>query len=270
MPAVSVPIRAEILDRLRAIEAEEDVRLIYACESGSRAWGFPSADSDYDVRFLYVRPPDWYLSVNVERRPDVLRRPISVSASGAVLDLAGWDLRKALVLLRKSNASPQEWLRSPIVYRADGTVVPDLQTVAAAAFRPLAVYHHYRSMAKRTYHDHLAGPQVHTKKYFYVLRPLLAVRWIEAALGPVPVEFSALLDAVSPPGSFRPTVDALIEAKRSGSEGDAAAPIPVLQTFIQAELARLEHASPPPPTDPISMDRLNTAFRTTVRSVWAE
>ncbi|MEO1076863.1 MAG: nucleotidyltransferase domain-containing protein, partial [Bacteroidota bacterium] len=124
MSSIPEQVRAEILDRLRAIEAEEGVRIVYACESGSRAWGFPSADSDFDIRFLYVRPPDWYLSINVERRPDVLRRPIGASESGAVLDPAGWDLRKTLRLLRRSNASPQEWLRSPIVYRENEAVVP--------------------------------------------------------------------------------------------------------------------------------------------------
>ncbi|MEM8598666.1 MAG: nucleotidyltransferase domain-containing protein, partial [Bacteroidota bacterium] len=262
------PVRAEILDRLRAVEAEEGVRLVYACESGSRAWGFPSADSDFDIRFLYVRPPDWYLSINVERRPDVLRRPIAEAESGAVLDPAGWDLRKTLRLLHRSNASPQEWLRSPIVYREDDAIVPDLRALAAAAFRPLAAYHHYRSMAKGTYLDHLSGATVNTKKYFYALRPLLNVRWIEAGLGPVPTAFSAVLDAVSPPGPFRATVDALIDAKRLGSEDDAAACIPVLQSFIESELARLEHATPPPATDPVSMDRLDAFFRATVRAVW--
>ncbi|MEL6610456.1 MAG: nucleotidyltransferase domain-containing protein [Bacteroidota bacterium] len=269
MSSIPEQVRAEILDRLRAIEAEEGVRIVYACESGSRAWGFPSADSDFDIRFLYVRPPDWYLSINVERRPDVLRRPIGASESGAVLDPAGWDLRKTLRLLRRSNASPQEWLRSPIVYRENEAVVPALRALAAEAFRPLAVYHHYRSMAKGTYHDHLAGPEVNTKKYFYALRPLLNVRWIEAGFGPVPTAFSAVLDAVSPPGPLRATVDALIDAKRSGSEGDAAARIPVLQTFIETELERLEHATPPTATAAVRMDRLDAVFRSVVRQVWA-
>ncbi len=81
---------------LAEIEAQENVRIVYACESGSRAWGFPSSDSDYDVRFIYLHPLEWYLSI--EKRRDVIERPIT-----GVLDVNGWDLRKALQLFRKSN-----------------------------------------------------------------------------------------------------------------------------------------------------------------------
>lgn len=91
-------MREEILKRLTDIEGEEDVKIFYACESGSRAWGFPSADSDYDVRFLYRHPEEWYLSVDLEEKRDVIERPINDD-----LDISGWDLRKALKLLRKSN-----------------------------------------------------------------------------------------------------------------------------------------------------------------------
>jgi len=106
-------ITATILERLAAIEHTELVHILYACESGSRAWGFASPDSDYDVRFIYVRPRDWYLSIDLERRRDVIERPIE-----GVLDINGWDLRKALQLMRKSNPPLFEWLHSPLVYRA--------------------------------------------------------------------------------------------------------------------------------------------------------
>ncbi|MEM9996730.1 MAG: nucleotidyltransferase domain-containing protein [Bacteroidota bacterium] len=270
MSAVSVPIRAEILDRLRAIEAEEDVRIVYACESGSRAWGFPSADSDYDVRFLYVRPPDWYLSIDVERRRDVIERPISMADSGAVLDLSGWDLRKALGLLRKSNGPLLEWLGSPIAYYEVTPCVSALRGLAAAAFQPRAAYHHYRSMAQRTYETHLCGDSVRAKKYFYALRPLLAVRWIEASLGPVPTAFGTLLDAVAPSDAFRATVTALIEAKRTGSEADARQPITALQAFVENELDRLNRDRPDLPTASFPLVQLNAFFRETVEAAWAE
>ena len=108
--AVTAGIRKEVLRRLDAVEREEDVRVLYACESGSRAWGFASPDSDYDVRFIYVHRPDWYLSI-VDRR-DVIERPIVDE-----YDLSGWELRKTLRLFRKSNPPLIEWLGSPIVYR---------------------------------------------------------------------------------------------------------------------------------------------------------
>ena len=112
-PVIADAVRAEVARRLRQIEAEEGVRIFYACESGSRAWGFPSKDSDYDVRFLYAHPRPWYLSIDVERKRDVIERPITDE-----IDLGGWDLRKALQLFRKSNPPLLEWLQSPIIYRS--------------------------------------------------------------------------------------------------------------------------------------------------------
>lgn len=108
-------IRAEILRRLRAAEVEHGVRIVYACESGSRAWGFASPDSDYDVRFLYVREADWYLSFDVERRRDVIEYPITDE-----IDCGGWDLRKALYLLTRTSGALMEWLNSPVRYIEEG------------------------------------------------------------------------------------------------------------------------------------------------------
>ena len=119
-------VRQEVRRRLDDLEREEAVRVLYACESGSRAWGFASTDSDYDVRFLYVRPRDWYLSIAARR--DVIEQPIVDP-----YDVNGWDLRKALQLFRKSNPPLLEWLGSPIVYRE--------RTSAAAALRRLAARH---------------------------------------------------------------------------------------------------------------------------------
>jgi hypothetical protein len=103
-------MRPQILSLLAGLEAEHGIRILYACESGSRAWGFPSPDSDYDVRFVYAHPVEWYFSV--EDLQDTLERPVSDQ-----LDAGGWELRKALRQLRKSNATLFEWLQSPVVYR---------------------------------------------------------------------------------------------------------------------------------------------------------
>lgn len=103
-------MRERVLEELTRLEQEHDVTVLYACESGSRAWGFASPDSDYDVRFVYVQQPDWYLRVDEPR--DVLERPLTDE-----LDLSGWELRKTLRLLRKSNPTLLEWLDSPLVYR---------------------------------------------------------------------------------------------------------------------------------------------------------
>jgi uncharacterized protein len=113
-----------VRDALAQVETERNVRVLFACESGSRAWGFASRDSDYDVRFLYVHRRDWYLSV--EDRRDVIERPIADD-----LDVSGWELRKALRLLRKSNPPLFEWLKSPVVYRRDPAFAGELGALAA-------------------------------------------------------------------------------------------------------------------------------------------
>lgn len=123
------------------IETDEHVKIVYACESGSRAWGFPSADSDYDVRFVYVRPVEWYLSLDQKR--DVIERPISEG-----LDISGWDLRKDLQLFRKSNPPLLEWLGSPIVYRERYSVAAKMRALAEIHYSPSACQHHYLHMAR--------------------------------------------------------------------------------------------------------------------------
>ena len=168
---VSDAMRATVLDVLARLEREHDVHVLFACESGSRGWGFASPDSDYDVRFAYVHRLPWYLAVEPGR--DVIEEPIS-----GELDVGGWELRKALQLLRDSNPTLLEWLRSPIVYRQDDAWVARLRALAEHNFSPVRGYHHYVATARKNLREHLAGETVRYKKYLYVLRPLLAARWI--------------------------------------------------------------------------------------------
>lgn len=140
--------RAEILFHLSAIEAEAGVRILYACESGSRGWGVASPDSDYDVRFLYVHPLPWYLRVRARR--DVIERPITGD-----LNINGWELRKALGLLAKGNTTLIEWLDSPIVYRADPIFVAALRDAARQLHQPRRAFHHDIHMARGHQRDSL-------------------------------------------------------------------------------------------------------------------
>lgn len=132
--------RAEIETRLAEMEAQEGVRVLYACESGSRAWGFPSTDSDYDVQFIYAHPVEWYLSVQPRR--DVIERPLN-----NLIDLSGWDIAKALVLLRKSNPPLLEWLQSPIVYMDDKDFIREITELLPAYYSPRNCLHHYLQIA---------------------------------------------------------------------------------------------------------------------------
>ena len=197
------------------IEREEKVVVLLAVESGSRAWGFASTDSDFDIRFIYIHQPQWYLSIDVERRPSVFERPIRNN-----IDVSGWDIRKTLILFRKSNPPLLEWLQCSIVYRERSSLARRLREFLPAFYSPKASFFHYLNMARGNMREYLRGETVWRKKYFYVLRPLLAVQWIERGLGPVPIEFGKLVDATLPAGELRQAVDDLLAEKRSGEELD--------------------------------------------------
>jgi len=233
----------EVFQRVRhalaQVEAERNVRVLFACESGSRAWGFASRDSDYDVRFLYVHRRDWYLSV--EDRRDVIEQPIADD-----LDVSGWELRKALRLLRKSNPPLLEWLKSPVVYRYDPVFAAEFGALATEFYSPRRCFAHYRHMAFGNWRDYLRGrEQVSLKKYLYVFRPLLACRWIERQLGQVPMLFAQLAESVLDEADLRTALAELVARKQAGEELAVAPPVEALTRFIEAELPRLEALNEP-------------------------
>lgn len=254
-------MRDTVRSELQRIATVEDLRVLYAVESGSRAWGFASATSDWDVRFIYVRRPEWYLSV--QRRRDVVEQPIDGD-----LDISGWDLRKALVLFAKSNPPLLEWLRSPIVYEESSSAAQNLRELSARYFSPVACLHHYLHMAQGNYREYLCGDSVRLKKYFYVLRPVLACRWIESHGTMPPMEFESLVDDQLPAG-LREPVESLLGRKRQGDELSVGARIPAINTFLDSEIVRLNAgvASRGSSAAP-DLDALDTLFRSTLDEVW--
>jgi predicted nucleotidyltransferase len=230
---VDEEIVASVNEELDSIEREHKVRVLFACESGSRAWGFPSSDSDYDVRFLYVHDRDWYLRVDNAKLRDVIEKPIDDD-----LDVSGWELRKALTLLRKSNPALIEWINSPIVYRKDAVFFRELRALIPTYFSARACYYHYSHMASGNNRSYLQGDMVRIKKYFYVLRPLLAMKWIEKDLGVVPMEFEALLNAVIDYAPLRDEISDLIKRKKIGFESEDMPRIEIISDFIDSELER--------------------------------
>ena len=261
--ASDAAVREAVNHRLDGIEREENVRVLFACESGSRAWGFASPDSDYDVRFVYVHPRDWYLSI-ADRR-DVIERPI-VDA----YDLNGWDLPKALRLLRKSNPPLLEWLGSPIVYRERTSTAARLRRLAARGFSPRACAFHYLHMARGNYREYLRGDTVPLKKYLYVLRPLLAVRWIERRPGIVPTEFERLVDAVVEDAALDAAIEDLLDRKRRAPELGRGPRVESINAFIEAELARHESGFAVEAPPPLALDELDVEFRTALQEAWRD
>ncbi len=247
-------IQQMIQGKLDQIEKEQQVSILYACESGSRAWGFESQDSDYDVRFIYVRPRDWYLSVDLESRRDVIELPVD-----EVFDINGWDLRKSLQLMRKSNPALMEWLSASIIYRQNDAFVNDIKRLMPMYYSPKACFYHYLHMAKKNYRAYLRSEQVRIKKYFYVLRPLLAMKWLEQALGVVPIQFQVMVDQLIPEGALKQDIGELIVQKKSGFEAKYADPIERIDQFIVEEIERLSqkaHMLYEPSVDDKPLNRL--------------
>jgi len=256
-------VRQQIIEELRKIEQEENVQILYACESGSRAWGFPSKDSDYDVRFIYVRPVDWYLSIFEKR--DVIERPIS-----DMLDINGWDLRKALNLFRKSNPPLLEWLQSPIVYTENHTIVEQIRHLSPFTFSPKSCMYHYLHMAKGNYREYLQGDLVRIKKYFYVLRPILACEWIDKHSTMPPIEFEQLVDAFVPRGSeLKAAIDGLLVRKKAGDEMDYEPRINPINEFLEEKFKYYEQTAEAMQSSDGGQDqRLDDLFRAVLREVW--
>jgi len=259
-------IRREILHRLQLAEQEHDVTILHAIESGSRAWGFASPDSDYDVRFIYAHSDDWYLSFDVERRRDVIEYPITDG-----IDCGGWDIRKALYLFTRTNGALLEWLNSPIVYKQHGSFGDSLRALAPEHANHVALCYHYSHMARGNAREYLFKGKARLKKYFYVLRPLLAIRYIEAGLGVPPVKFEDLVDAVAP-DTIKPSIARLLVVKSKTSELGYGDPIPELTEFIRTELGRhgdtfKGQGRPDLLSSQDLRDKLNSVFRTSLKEV---
>jgi len=221
-----------VRDRLLKIEKEHSVRILYAVESGSRAWGFESTDSDYDVRFIYAHPKDWYLNILPKR--DVIEYPIVDE-----FDYSGWDLRKTLFLLNKSNPVLFEWLKSPIVYHRDDCFYSVMEELLIPYFSPVSSIYHYLHMANRNYREYLQTDNVKIKKYFYVLRSLMACVWIETNQESPPMEFEKLMTLLDDKALLE-KIGALLAKKKSGIELGIEPKIPVINDFIEKTLSHFE------------------------------
>ncbi|MEK6793918.1 MAG: nucleotidyltransferase domain-containing protein [Spirochaetota bacterium] len=221
--------RNEIIKRLQSIEKEFSVAILLAVESGSRAWGFESTDSDFDVRFIYAHPENWY--VNVLPKRDVIEMPISDD-----YDFSGWDIKKALFLMSKSNPVLFEWLISPIIYKKDAAAYDAIRQCSERFFSPKTAIHHYLHMAEGNFREYLQGELVRVKKYFYVLRPLFACMWIEKYGSYPPMLFQELVEAVSLDTVLVNEIEMLLSRKKSGVELGLEKRIDVINDFLDEKI----------------------------------
>jgi len=246
-----------ILEKLLQLQQSENIKILYACESGSRAWGFASPDSDFDVRFIYARPLNDYLGIT--EPPDNVGLPVN-----EVLDIAGWDIKKALKLFLKSNSTLYEWLQSPIVYRQAQDFADELRKLMPDYYSLRPGANHYLSMAHNTQRDDLQGEQVKLKRYFYALRPALACKWIIERKTVPPMEFGKLR-AIIDDGEIQNAIDVLLEQKKVADEKGLTLPVPLLDNWLSKTLEWAKEQIPLLPNEKRYTYELNELFRKHIR-----
>lgn len=256
-PDVPADKEAVIQSQLSDVERDYDVRFLFAIESGSRAWGFPSPDSDFDVRFVYAHTPDWYLKITPGR--DVIELPLVDD-----WDTNGWDIQKAIGLLLKPNPVLLEWLSSPIRYRWDDAACQKLSTFADKHVQPRACLTHYFHLAKNNWDRNIAGEtSVNLKKYFYVLRPVLAMRWVR--MNPdllPPMNFQNLVHGTDIPRKLQTHIAELLELKAKASEIGNGDRIPNIDELILKELDWAQDNLPnKKPMDKTTREEADQMFR---------
>lgn len=248
-------MKTTIINRLTEIERSNDIKILFACESGSRGWEFPSPDSDFDVRFIYVRPLNFYLSV--QDKDDQLGFPINYE-----LDIYGWDIRKVLKLIRKSNTTPFEWLQSPIIYSELGNFRNDLWTLCQSYFYRKTNINHYLGIAHSALETVVNEDEIKIKKLFYVLRPLLSAKWCLEKNTIAPMTIGPLLTLM--PEHLQTLVRDLIILKSTSAEGFIIKIAPELSRYIDAEFKNCTEGAKDLPKESFNAEMLDTFFRDTI------
>lgn len=254
------PVEELVLLKIKEIEEKEHIKVLHVIESGSRAWGFASPDSDYDVRFIYMRDESFYLSLRETK--DFIDWELN-----EVLDINGWDLKKALQHFHRSNATLFEWSNSPVVYYTTDEWKQLYDQVAGRYFACRPALYHYYGTANKNYYEYLLEDMVKYKKYFYVLRPVLACKWIEEKKCPPPVLFDELFHSVLE-DEMKPAVKDLLDRKVKMSEADRAPKIEKINRYIEEKLTYYKALA-----DSMTDDRnpdwtpLETAFRKMLKGI---
>ncbi len=252
----------QIKKEIARLENQHEIKILLAVESGSRAWGFASTDSDWDVRYIYLHKFDWYLKIDEQKdsQEEILPNEI---------DLSGWELKKALRLFRKSNPPMLEWLRSPIVYSEQFSTADKLREMSERYFNPKSCMYHYLSMAKNNFREFLQKDTVKSKKYFYVLRPVLACDWIKEKNSFPPIEFQALVDSQVKDEKIKIEIAELLKRKMAGEELKEEPKIEILNDFLEAKIEfykeYVEHIEP---NDKPQTESLDELFKRTISEVW--
>jgi len=248
-------MKAHIIKKLMTIEASEGVRILFACESGSRGWGFPSIDSDYDVRFIYVRKAEDYTCLFP--LPTEMRFPIIDD-----LDIAGWDLFKVLTLLYKSNVSPFEWIQSPVVYHEFNGFKTSFRAMIENYFDARRHTHHYLGIVRSKLED-LQQETMKLKSLFYILRSLLAADCSMTYRSYAPMTLAEL--SVLLPDDVKVEVMDLRQLKSQVDEGFVYSCSATIRNYIETRLIHLEHQVKEIPVSILDKEGLDNYFKSILR-----
>lgn len=253
-------ITPETIDKHLADRAEEaKVKLLFACESGSRAWGFHSPDSDFDVRFIFRHSRDWYL------RLEPLSDTLEWFALDNELDFSGWDLKKTLKLFASCNVSLNEHLQSPVIYHNMPNFVESLRELIPVYFMPVKAMRHYFAMAQKQWDKYQTEGVISGKRFFYIMRPLLACEWIDATASMPPTEFVKMLDLMVVSRAFKDGLLEMIEQKRTAAERALVTPSSFLlsqaENLLKARSENIESlAARFPKREHPALSELNSLF----------
>ncbi|TAF63131.1 MAG: nucleotidyltransferase domain-containing protein [Cytophagales bacterium] len=251
-------MQTTIIQHLTQLEETKKIKILLACETGSRAWGFPSPDSDYDVRFIYKHHRDWYLQLETPKDD------ITQMKDEGLIDLSGWDLRKALLLLKKSNISLLERLQSPMIYYAEPTFLEKIQPLAAQHYSRIAALYHYLSMAKNTIAQWNTLQPLKLKSLFYALRAAVACQWILEKDNMPPIFFPKMLTSLGIPTHITSTIETLINLKATKNEDYWHQWEAELYQFMSAILQKAEKEASKLPSAKGKKQSLTTFFIETI------
>lgn len=243
---------------LSDLENEKGIEILLACETGSRAWGFPSPDSDFDVRIIYKHDKNWYLGLTEEKDT------IEYFLENNEIDISGWDLRKSLRLLAKSNPPLLERIQSPIIYKVDKEFLTGINSVAQKMYSRIATIHHYLSMAKKAFEEIINKEEYKLKKFFYSLRASVACLWILEKEEIPPIEFGKMLNGLDLPANLKTKIGKLIEIKASISETYLHKGENELIEFMKTCIERAEYESQSLPASKGKITDLNDFFLKTL------
>ncbi len=254
---------AEIQKELLRLEKQHDIKILYAIESGSRAWGFASTNSDWDVRYIYIHQLDWYLKIDDKKdnQEEILPNAI---------DLSGWELKKALRLFRKSNPPLLEWLQSSLIYSQNYSTADKLRGLIKDFFNIKLCLHHYLHMAENNYKAYLQKDTVRLKKYFYALRPILACDWIKQNHTMAPIEFHKLVESQVTDRILKNEIQSLLTKKMSGEETDEEPKIQLLNNFLEQKMNDYNEYIKTLPSikEPPNTALLDQLFKDTIYEAW--